>query len=373
VGRQVNSLRRLALIVALTLACAILPTPALGAPPGITIPPKIDHAAKTITFEVKLFLYPACAYPPNCPVTQKIVEDISSNINDAWNNGLKFKCYTIVIDLRITRGDSRDGLVDEVGARIDVSPAPIQSQVSTVDGGPWDASGPSDRSLPTNDGQTIWGSPPMSANTYAHEFGHVLGLDDGYTEVNGDAVDRPGAPLDLMNSGMHESNAISQETIDRLIGRAGITESDLHCDLGWNVTIVWTDVYDGIFDTITFDGIVDTVPLGPEYAGISLIGEGTASGSRAGWKACNPGIDVIPSGTVPATFLGILDGPNLTVSAFANLNTTLTGISTSQFTVDITDGTPQTVGVDLGPPRGTLCPHTSYGGATITPVQSFPP
>lgn len=372
-GRQMNGARRLVLAAALSILSTVLPAPTVSASPGITMAPKIDHAAKTITFEVKLFLYPACAYPPNCPVPREVADEILSNVNAAWNNGLKFKCYTIVVDLRITRGELRDGLVDEVGVRIDVSPAPIQSQVSTVDGGPWDSSDPSDRELPTNDGQTIWGSEPLNTHTYAHELGHVLGLDDGDTIVDKKYVDRPGAPHDLMSTGMLKSNAISQKTIDRLIGRAGITEADLHCDLGWNVTIVWTDLYDGVLDTITFDGVVDTVPLGDDFIGISLIGEGTASGSRAGWKACNPGVDVIPSGTVPATFLGILDGQNLTVSAFANLDTTLTGISTSQFTFDITAGTPQTVGFDLGPPRGTLCPHTSYGGATITPVQSSPP
>ncbi len=213
----------------------------------------------------------------------------------------------------------------------------------------------------------------MRETTYAHELGHVLGLDDGYTVVDGKGVDRPGAAHDLMSMGQDESNKISQQTIDRLVHRAGITKADLHCDLGWLVKIAWTDLYDGTPDTITFDGVVDTVPLGDEYPGISLIGTGTATGSRTGWKACNPGIDVTPSGTVPAIFLAILDGDRLTVSAYADVNTTLTGISTSPFTVDSTVETAQTVEVNLGPPIGTLCPHTSYGKATITPVQSPPP
>ena len=368
-GGQVKGARRLALVVALAIMCAGLPTTALAA--RVTIPVRIDHQAKEIIFDVKLFLYPACPHF-YCAVTDAIVVDMVTNIENAWNNGSKFVCYTIVVNFQIERGEWFEVPADAVGIKLDRSAAPIQSEVSTANSSPWNSSNASDRLVPTNNGST-WGNPPMNTHTYAHEFGHVLGLDDGYTEVNGRTVRRPGAPHDLMSTGIGDTNAvISQETIDRLVRRAGITESDLRCNLGWEVKIVWTDVYDGVLDTIIFDGVVDTVPLGDEFFGISLIGKGTASGARGGWKACNPGIDVTPSGTVPATFLAILDGGKLTVSAYADLNTTLTGISTAQFTVDSTVATAQTVDFNLGPPPDTLCPHTSYGEATITPVKSTP-
>jgi hypothetical protein len=138
------------------------------------------------------------------------------------------------------------------------------------------------------------------------------------------------------------------------------------------VKIVWTDAYDGVLDTMTFDGVVDTVPLGDEYVGISLIGTGTVSGSRSGWKACNPGIDVAPNGTVPATFLAILQDGTLTVSAYADGETVLAGISTAPFTVDATVDQEQTVSVDLGPPVGEPCSHKSYGRATIKPITPLP-
>ena len=374
-GGQVKRARSVALLVALAITLSVLPAPTAGAT-GITIPPQIDHQAKTITFHVKLYVYPACPHF-YCAVTDKIVGEIATTIENAWNNGLKFECYTIVVDLQITRGTSRTGPVDMVGILIDRSVAPIESHVATANASHWDSSDAADRLLPTNDsplGQSTWGNPPIRDTTYAHELGHVLGLDDGYTVVDGVAVDRPGAPHDLMSTGMDEGSFIAQKTIDRLVHRAGITAADLHCDLGWNVKIVWTDVYDGVLDTITFDGVVDTVPLGDEFFGISLIGKGTASGSRGGWKACNPGIDVTPSGTVPATFLAILGDGKLTVSAYADLNTTLTGISTAQFTVDSTVETTQTADFKLGaPPPDTLCPHTSYGTATITPVKQTTP
>jgi hypothetical protein len=211
----------------------------------------------------------------------------------------------------------------------------------------------------------------MSDNTYAHEFGHVLGLDDGYMDRDGESVDRPGAPHDLMSTGMFDSNYIAQDTVDKLVHRAGVREEDLRCS-GWDVDITWTDTYDGTLDTIIFDGVVDTVPLTDEFFGISLIGEGTASGSRGGWTACNPGIDVVPSGNVPATFLAVIDtkAKTITVSAYANLETALSGIATAAFTFDLEEEGEQTEEVDPGAPIGDLCPRTSYGTATIKPITA---
>jgi hypothetical protein len=156
------------------------------------------------------------------------------------------------------------------------------------------------------------------------------------------------------------------------VHRAGIEDSDVRCDLGWEVKIVWTDSYDGVLDTMTFDGVVDSVPLGDEYVGISLIGRGTVSGSRSGWKACNPGIEVAPNRTVSATFLAILQDKMLTVSAYADGGTVLAGISTAPFTVDATVDEEQTVSVDLGPPVAEPCAHKSYGTATIKPIRPTP-
>jgi hypothetical protein len=123
---------------------------------------------------------------------------------------------------------------------------------------------------------------------------------------------------------------------------------------------------------MTFDGVVDSVPLGDEYVGISLIGRGTVSRSRSGWKACNPGIEVAPNRTVSATFLAILQDKMLTVSAYADGGTVLAGISTAPFTVDATVDEEQTVSVDLGPPVAEPCAHKSYGTATIKPIRPTP-
>jgi hypothetical protein len=150
---------------------------------------------------------------------------------------------------------------------------------------------------------------------------------------------------------------------------------------GWDVEISWTDVYDGVADTFLFNGVVDTVednPLGDE---IYMTGTGTASGSRAGYYACNPGFDVVPSGTVPAFFQGVIVGDKITISAFADVDTVLSGVQTAPFEVDlfggtVTYGNPPSPGASpSGSPSpsptlyGDLCPRFHYGTMTATPIS----
>jgi len=364
--------RRRALAIVLVVLGLLIPTPALGSF-GVPITPRIDHTAKTITFEGKLYLYPMCEHF-YCAITDDIVRDVKADIEATWNKGYLFRCYRVIVKAIVERGPWYLIPADAVGVRIDRTTQDLRSEVSTEGGSSWNSSDPSARLVPTNEGST-WSGDPINAHTYAHEFGHVLGLDDGYyVDADHVARDRPGAPHDVMSTGMSDQvGVVSQETIDRLVHRAGIEDSDVRCDLGWEVKIAWTDSYDGVLDTMTFDGVVDTVPLGDEYVGISLVGTGTVSGSRSGWKACNPGIDVTPSGTVSATFLAILQDDMLTISAYADGGTELSGISTAMFTVDATVDGEQTVRVDLGPPVGELCPYTSYGTATIKPIKPVPP
>jgi hypothetical protein len=362
--------RHLAAIALVALVAVNAPAPTAAAS-GISLPPKLDHNARTVTFEVTLFVYPACSHF-YCAVTPQIVAEIATNIDNAWNNDLTFECYELVFNFQIKTGRDWEVGPEEIGIKLDRSPAPVQSAVMTIGNSRWNASGASARLQPLSHG-SHWSSPPMNPYTYAHEFGHVLGLDDGYEVVNDIARDRPGAPHDLMSTGVFDSNYISQETVDRLMSRSGVEETDLRCS-GWDVDISWTDTYDGALDTIIFDGVVDTVPLTDEFYGISLIGEGTASGSRGGWKNCNPGIDVVPSGTVPATFTAVIDSEakTIAISAYANLNTALSGIWTGIFFFDLEEEGEQTVEIDPLPPLGELCPHNSYGTATIKPINPDP-
>jgi hypothetical protein len=360
--------RRLALalmlVVAFSASPSATPVPSARAA-GLSIPPRIDHNAKTITFDVKLFLYPQCPYF-FCEVTDAIVAQIASNIEAAWNNGLKFECYTVVLNFQIRKGQQWELRPDEVGIKINRLAANITSETATDHGSRWNASDPSDRGNPLNDGST-WGSPPMNEGSYAHEMGHVLGLDDGYRTVNNVAEDIPGAPHDVMSTGVFDSVSVSQQTVDVLIHRAGITKDDLRCDTGWRIHIAWTDSYDGIFDTITFDGIIDTVPPDqPPSEQIYMTGIGTATGSRNGWKKCNPGIDITPNGSGPATFQAFVSKDTVSFSAFANIDTPLAGVSTALFVVPLDGGT---FDVPQNAPVGDPCPHYSFGTGQATPFQ----
>ena len=129
------------------------------------------------------------------------------------------------------------------------------------------------------------------------------------------------------------------------------------------IKIVWTDTYDGVADTITFLGNLTGTEPDPVSGGVAYVGTGTASGSRAGWKGCNPGIDVVPSGTVSATFRGYTTPTgSIMISAWADVFTDLAGISTAPMEVPIVGGFAQ---FDL-PTVGGLCPHSSHGEMTVT-------
>ena len=116
----------------------------------------------------------------------------------------------------------------------------------------WNSDDPSARVDPTNDGEweTTWSkSLGKGSSTYAHEFGHVIGLDDAYQDFTDPATGRvgsaprPGAPIDLMSTGAPN---ISQETINRVVRRSeplmidtdgnSVSDSDFKCDLQLYIT-----------------------------------------------------------------------------------------------------------------------------------------
>jgi hypothetical protein len=135
------------------------------------------------------------------------------------------------------------------------------------------------------------------------------------------------------------------------------------CD-GFRVKLTWTDVFDGIEDTVVFEGIIDTIEpsLGPDS--VYMTGRGTATGSRPGWTHCNPGIDVVPSGTAPATLGGTIIGDTITIAAFAEEG--LAGVTTDDFEVPLEGGR---YSISHPIPVGELCPRTSRGVIEMTPLS----
>lgn len=135
------------------------------------------------------------------------------------------------------------------------------------------------------------------------------------------------------------------------------------------ITITWTDSYDGVKDIIFFRGdLTEIAPrcdavfveAGPcSIDGSTLYrGKGTATGDKAGWKACNPGIDLLPSGTGAAAFTGVVKDGKITIGAYADLGTPMEGALTGAFVVPVGGGTATFAPT---PVVGTVCPHFSYG------------
>ena len=108
-----------------------------------------------------------------------------------------------------------------------------------------------------------------------------------------------------------------------------------------------------------------------------LTGVGTVGGSRSGWKACNPGIDVTPAGTGSDTFFAVVDSAaqTVSVSAYAEVETVLAGISTELFIAPLEPAYAKggaTVQIQPRQPFGDLCPHNSFGTATIEGTATGP-
>ena len=248
-------------IVRITLVAAILVGVSLPAPASAAVPSavtwKVDHVNKTITVSVKLLLYPTCIASSSvrtdpCNVSEGIANRVREDILKVWNNsgkGYYYKCYKLIfeVDVKVANGANRFTVPkDRVGVQVDKSSVGFRSFVTVSKHGPWNSDDASDRPNPTNSSMspTTWAYPPRDSGSgfvYAHEFGHVIGLDDAYDDVNPgtpteSSVPKPGAPIDLMSK--NGVTTISQVTIDRLVKRSGI-ESTLECDYKIDTKVQW--------------------------------------------------------------------------------------------------------------------------------------
>ena len=189
--------------------------------------------------------------------------------------------------------------------------------------------------------------------------------------ANGNGIDRE--DIGRIHAGYLRRDLILQLygefAVPYLLFFGGFKQGETTLYLDWHekaeavIKIVWTDTYDGVADTITFLGNLTATEPDPVSGAVLYTGTGTASGARAGWARCNPGIDVVPSGTVDATFNGYLTGTgSIMISAYADVFTVLAGISTAPMEVPIVGGFAQ---FD-SPTIGELCPHGSHGEMTVT-------
>lgn len=103
---------------------------------------------------------------------------------------------------------------------------------------------------------------------------------------------------------------------------------------GYYVKIDWTETWGtGAVDHAVFEGLIDR--LEDEVIGdvAYLTGTGTVSGIRAGWASCSPDIDTPEGTSVAAEFGAVIDGDDVTISAFAGLMTPLSGLMTELLVV----------------------------------------
>ncbi len=208
---------------------------------------KQDDVAKTITATIRITLVPTCkagyfatkyglAGATECTVTDAIANQVKSSIEAIWN-GHTYYCYDVIVkvDIRIDNDPDSPDPTDRIKVRVDRSPSSTQTFTKSKNNttGTWNGNSQSDALTPVNNGagSSTWAYPPLGGmtNIYAHEAGHILGLHDGYTrDANGDPVDIPDAPDDLMKNEANPTIDIS--TIRRMVERAGSHVTGKKCD-----------------------------------------------------------------------------------------------------------------------------------------------
>ncbi|HSO30630.1 MAG TPA: lamin tail domain-containing protein [Candidatus Sulfomarinibacteraceae bacterium] len=123
--------------------------------------------------------------------------------------------------------------------------------------------------------------------------------------------------------------------------------------MAYEISITWSETYDGKTDTFQFEGVADTVDPNAFGDVIFLTGTGTVRGSRMAWAACSVNVDA-PSGSGPAEFGASIVGETVTIGAFASATNVLAGVNTEPLELPKAGGTQSYT----GPIVGTFCPHT---------------
>ena len=135
------------------------------------------------------------------------------------------------------------------------------------------------------------------------------------------------------------------------------------------IEIAWTEVYGGQQDIFIYSGELKGYDPESVNGQKVYIGTGFVTGGRGAWAACNPGMEDIQRATVEATFTAGLNADGtITISAYANLDTSLVGVSTGSLTVSVDGGLAESIPM---PPFGDKCPHHSFG--TLTYQGGLPP
>ena len=229
------------------VAVVLLGSSVIAQPPGARLAAAndavtwtVDHAAKkiSVTANLAVFLVP----PPDSDFGRRVFIDalarMKASIESRWN-GHHFKCYAVEVKVNVrAAADPRDIQPNEAAIQLDPAIYPVGETVKLREGR-------SITRLLAPEGETYLSDDPQldlivgvtvhpsrwalvaTAGTFAHEFGHVLGLDDNYVE--GEGTLRDGATGDMM---FHQNLLLSDETIVKVVRRSGeVAEADIKCPL----------------------------------------------------------------------------------------------------------------------------------------------
>ena len=235
-------------------------------PSAVTV--DVDDVNHVITITGRITLYPRCSAAQRvasmlsggssalaCGVAESVRSQIQQQIESVWNQNKMYDCYKVVIKADVTVDNQADPSTespDRVMVGVNQNATSFTSHIHGApypSGHKFEGNGAEDRFTPKNaaDEPSTFSYPPVDSgntvNVYAHEFGHIMGLDDSYVigeDSDGNKVKdlRPGMEQDLMFASMYSN--IEQSTIDRLVERSGkLSHATTKCDYKIDQMVDW--------------------------------------------------------------------------------------------------------------------------------------
>jgi hypothetical protein len=150
-----------------------------------------------------------------------------------WN-GHRFKCWDLVVKVDASGiGSQSDASSDAIDISLIDTAVHVTPYVLGTGTGNYLGTSPGDRNTPARQDGVITGEWPIRSTApdyvYAHEFGHILGLDDNYNSDTGQLL--PGATPDLMYGQTDESRSVSEDMITRAVLRSGLPTDEITCPM----------------------------------------------------------------------------------------------------------------------------------------------
>jgi hypothetical protein len=194
----------------------------------------VDRDTHTITFSANLGFW---GIDPN-PTNKLLVARAISRIKERWD-GLRYGCYTTKVDIHCETYRTLDEVPIDF---VDIQAVLAMIDDSRVVGDP---NVPGDHPMSDDPEYRVrairMNRPGKGAmwsiydpDAPAHEFGHLLGLNDGYHQQGKKSAPIPCHTMDLMVSAQPYAH-VSMEMITRILRRNGISADRLPCPIHYHV------------------------------------------------------------------------------------------------------------------------------------------